>query len=199
MTERTTENEMQPESRRWAASRLLLSRCSLYLARVEESLLASAILLIAVLQIGNIFCRTVLGFSLAIAEELTQFCIIAVCFIGLSYAAAKGRHIRMTAIYDQLNQRWRKVLMLLITGFTGLILLVLTYYAAVYVVTVYQLGGIYPASRVPFFLVYCVAPIGLGLSALQFILAAVQNMLESEVYISAEVKDGYAAAVEQEI
>ena len=199
MTEKTIENGLQPGARRWTASRWLLRRSSFYLARVEESLLASAILLIAVLQIVNIFCRTVLGFSLAIAEELTQFCIIAVCFIGLSYAASKGRHIRMTAIYDQLNQQWRKALMLLITAFTGLILLVLTYYAADYVITVYQLGGIYPASRVPFFLVYGIAPIGLGLSALQFILAAVQNLLESDVYISAEVKDEYTVAVQQEI
>ena len=69
---------------------------------VEEAILSGGILVIAFLTIANVFCRTFLGFSLAFAEEVSQFLIILVTFVGLSYGAAQGRHIRMTALYDEL-------------------------------------------------------------------------------------------------
>ena len=139
--------------------------------RIEELLLSSAILGIAALTIVNVITRTAFNLSLAFAEELSQFLIIVVCFVGLSYAASKGRHIRMTAIYDQLSQRKRKALMLVITGATSLLMLVLGVYACQYVWTVYELGGRSPALGVPYYLFYLSAPLGLFLGAVQHGLA----------------------------
>ena len=67
---------------------------------VEEFILSGGILVIAALTIANVFCRTFFGFSLAFAEEVSQFLIVLITFVGLSYGASQGRHIRMTAIYD---------------------------------------------------------------------------------------------------
>ena len=125
--------------------------------RAEEALLSASILAIASLTILNVFCRSALGFSLAFAEEVSQFCIIMVCFVGLSYAASRGRHIRMTAIYDVMPTIIRKILMTMISGATAALLFTLAWYAASYVLTVYQLGGIYPTLRVPFYVVYSIA------------------------------------------
>ena len=167
--------------------------------RVEEVLLSASILTIAALTILNVVCRSILGFSLAFTEEVSQFCIIFVCFIGLSYAASKGRHIRMTAIYDQLSPAMKKAFMVVITISTALIMLSLSWYAVQYVVTVYQLGGIYPALRVPFYVVYAIAPIGLFLAGLQYALAAARNLTSQAVYLSFEKKDEYEEPVTQEI
>lgn len=87
--------------------------------RIEEVLLASAVLLIAAMTIANVFCRSLLGFSLAVTDEVAQVSIIVLCFTGLSYAAGKGRHIRMTALYDMLPESARKVMMIVITSVTS--------------------------------------------------------------------------------
>ena len=177
----------------------IITNIGLVLQRVEEACLSAAILVIAGLTILNVFCRSALGFSLAFTEEVSQFCIIVVCFVGVSYAASKGRHIRMTALYEQLPPAMRKALMVAITASTAAIMFALSWYALRYVVTVYELGGVYPALRVPFFVVYAVAPLGLFLAGVQYGLAAARNMASREIYLSFETKDECEEPVSREI
>ncbi|MEX0819607.1 MAG: TRAP transporter small permease [Pirellulaceae bacterium] len=177
----------------------LITKAGRAIQRVEEAVLSGAILVIAGLTILNVICRSVFGFSLAFTEEVSQFCIIIVCFVGLGYAASKGRHIRMTAIYDQLPPATRKVFMVVITISTALLMFTLSWYALRYVVTVHELGGIYPALRVPFYLVYAIAPVGLFLAGVQYGLAAVRNLISKDIYLSFEMKDEYAHPVTPDI
>lgn len=167
--------------------------------RIEEILLAWSILIIAGVTIANVFSRAVLGDSLAFAEEISQFLIIAVTFIGLSCAASRGRHIRMTAVYDQLPERGRKVLMVLICSSTCLLMLVLAGYALRYLRTVRFLGSVSPVLQTPLHLVYLVVPLGLVLAAIQYGLAAYRNLTSAGVYLSYEVRDEYEEAVTGEI
>jgi len=159
--------------------------------RIEEFLLSSAVLLIAAMTIANVFCRSLLGFSLAVTDEVSQAAIIVLCFTGLSYAAGKGRHIRMTAIYDMLPEHVRKGMMILITSVTSALLFVLTWYAISYVATVARLGGISPALRIPFWALYAVAPVGLMLAAVQYALAAVKNLTSAGIHLSFTCPDVY--------
>ena len=177
----------------------LVTRISAAIQRIEEFLLAASVLIIAGLTILNVVCRSLLGFSLAFTEEVSLFCIIVVCFVGLSYAASKGRHIRMTAIYDQLGPRMRKLCMVVITASTSAIMFALCWYAVGYVIAVYQLGGIYPALGVPFYLVYAIAPVGLFLAGIQYGLATIKNLTSEDIYLSFETKDEYEQPVTQEI
>ena len=177
----------------------IISAAGRTLQRIEEVILAFATLLIAVLTIVNVVCRTFFGFSLAVAQEVSQFCIIIVCFVGLSYAASKGRHIRMTAIYDSLPLTVRKLFMIGISACTSLLMFALAWYAVLYVRTVYELGGVYPALRVPFYVIYTVAPIGLCLAGVQYALATLKNVTSDDIYLSFEKKDEYEQPVTQEI
>jgi C4-dicarboxylate transporter, DctQ subunit len=175
----------------------IAARIAIAVEHVEEFLLASSVLVIAVMTTANVFCRSVLGFSLPATDEVAQVSIVVLCFTGLSYAAGKGRHIRMTAIYDQLPPRIRKPLMVLITGGTAAILVVLAWYALIYVVTVYRLGGISPALRLPYWIPYSVAPVGLLLAGIQYGLAAVRNLGGPGIYVSFSRQDGYESAGEE--
>ena len=134
------------------------------LRKVEELVLAWGIILMAALTVLNVFSRSLFGNSLAFAEELSQFLIILVTFVGLSFGASRGRHIRMTAIYDQLSDRWRKGLMVLIATTTSLLMFALAVYAVDYVLTVQELGTVSPALQVPLYLIYMAAPLGFVLS-----------------------------------
>lgn len=167
------------------------SRCFDIIKTIEKWTLAYAILIIAGVTIANVFCRAVLNSSLTFAEELAQFVIIWVTFIGISYAASQGRHIRMSAIYDQLGTAMRKSFMVCIAASTSLLMFFMTYYAMRYIATVYALGTASAALQVPLYLVYCVAPIGFALTGIQYALTVVRNLTEKEVYLSYDHKDEY--------
>jgi len=174
-----------------AMAKFSLKRISLVIQAAEEKLLAFSILVIAAVTIVNVCSRTLCNVSLTFAEELSQFFILFVTFIGLGYAASKGRHIRMSALYDQLGRRARKFLMVVICGATSLLMWFLAYYSCWYLFTIWELGSVSPALRVPFYLIYIVAPLGFMLAGAQYALAVVRNLLETDVYLSYDVKDEY--------
>ena len=187
------------ETSRQEITTLLVRICSTIskaIERVEELILAVSILGIALLAIANVIARTLFSTSLAFASEVSQFLIIAVCFIGMSYAAAQGRHIRMSAIYDQFSLPVRKVLMLGITLVTGALMITFGIYSCYYVFIVYRLGGRYPTLDVPFFVVYLVVPIGFFLAAIQYVLAFVRNLQSREVYLAYHHQDHGDASIE---
>ena len=62
------------------------------IARFEAFVLALGVLLMAANSIANVVGRFVFSQSLYFSEELNQFLIVLVTFVGLGYAARKGRH-----------------------------------------------------------------------------------------------------------
>lgn len=172
-----------------------LGRVSHVIRRAEEVILAGSILVIACATIGNVFMRTIFDSSLAFAEELSEFLMVLVTFVGLAYATGLGRHIRMTALYDQLGPNAQKRMMLLITSTTSLLMLVLTWHALAYVETVRVLGSVSPVLRVPLFWIYLSAPLGLGLAGVQYALAFFKNLASDKVYLSFSVQDEYDDSV----
>ena len=172
-------------------SKFSLERVSRWIQTVEEKLLASSILVIATVTIVNVCSRTLFNISLTFAEELSQFFILFVTFVGLGYAASQGRHIRMSALYDQLGRRARKFFMIGICCSTAALMWFLAYYACRYLFTVWELGSVSPALRIPVYLIYIVAPLGFFLAGAQYALTVVRNLYETDIYLSYDVKDEY--------
>lgn len=163
--------------------------------KVEELCLAWGILGIAALTIGNVLTRTLFATSIVFAEEISQFLIVFVTFLGLGYAAGKGRHIRMTALYDQLSEKPRKVLASVISLTTAALLFFLAYLSIRYALfTVRELGSVSPALRVPLWIVYLSAPIGFVLGGIQYALAFFKNLTSPGVWLSFDREDGYDEA-----
>lgn len=167
--------------------------------RVERFLLAAGILTITFLMIGNVVSRIAFHRSLAFAEELSQFSIITITFVGLSYGAGQGRHIRMTALYDQFSERNRRRLMIFTTTFTALLMLMLAWFGLTYVRTVAELGTSSPVLQVPLWIIYSIAPIGFLMAGAQYVLAAIRNWRSDDVYLSWTRKDEYDAVPTGEI
>lgn len=166
------------------------------IAAVERTLLAIGVLGMTVVSVGNVLMRNVLGTSLVFADELNQILIILITFIGIGYAARQGRHIRMTALYDELGRLPRKLLMVTIALLTAALLLTLAWYSLQYVMHVERTNAVTPALRIPVYLSYAVAPIGLVLGAVQYLLAAIRNLVERDVYVSFAHTDGYEEQTE---
>ena len=161
------------------------------IARFEGFVLAFGVILMALNSIANVIGRFVFAQSIYFTEELNQFLIVLVTFVGISYAARKGRHIRMSAFYDQLSERGRKVMMIFVAGLTAAVLFVLAYYSFEYVMRVAKLGKVTPSLQVPLYLTYVWVPLGLAMTGIQYVLTVVKNLQADEVYISYEQVDAY--------
>ena len=72
------------------------------IARLEEFIMATGIILMAINTIVNVISRFIFNHSIIFAEELNSTFILLVTFAGIGYAARHGRHIRMSAIYDHM-------------------------------------------------------------------------------------------------
>lgn len=166
------------------------------IARFESFVLGWGVILMAVNSIANVVGRFVFNQSLYFSEELNRFLIVLVTFVGLGYAARKGRHIRMSAFYDQLGDRGKKVLMILIAAVTGALMFLLAYYSYLYVERVARLGRVTPALQVPLYLTYLWIPVGFVITGIQYWLTVIRNLTAPDVYISWEQVDVYEESEE---
>ena len=159
------------------------------LAVLERHLLAWAIILMAVNTIANVVVRVGWSGSLFFTEELNQFLIVLVTFVGASAAARQGRHIRMSALTDMLPAHHRRRMFAVIQVVTAAVLGLLAWYAVQYILRIQALGRVTPALQLPTWLTLLWLPLGLGLTSLQFVLAALVNLRRDEVYLSPTVRD----------
>lgn len=161
------------------------------IARVEALILGVGVLLMATMSVANIIGRFLLGESIFFAEEVNQFLIILITFIGIGYAARQGRHIRMSAIYDALPDAGRKLLMIVIALVTAAAMFILAYYAYLYVASVYATGRVSASLRIPFYITQVWVPFGFVITGIQYVMTAVVNMTRPDVYLSTSVVDSY--------
>ncbi len=166
------------------------------IAKLEEFIMAVGIILMAVNTIANVVSRFIFNHSVIFAEELNSTFILLVTFAGIGYAARHGRHIRMSAIYDQLPDTIRKTLMTVIVAVTACFMLFLAYFSVLYVFSVYSQGRIMPALGVPVYIVYLWVPIGFFITGVQYALTTVKNIREKDIYLSTNLKENDAQEIE---
>ena len=161
------------------------------IARIEAILLATGVLLLAANTIANVLGRFVFQNSIFFSEELNRVLIIMITFAGISYAARHGRHIRMTALFDALPPRPRKMMMVVISLVSGVIMLALAWYALHYIQTQAGRGRVLPALQIPVWWTLVWVPVGFFMTGAQYLLTALKNLLEKDIYLSTGVLEGY--------
>lgn len=166
------------------------------IAKIEVFMMATGVILMAVNTIANVISRFVFNHSIIFAEELNSIFILLVTFAGIGYAARHGRHIRMSAIYDHMPDKARKVLMTIITGVTGVCMLFLSWYSVEYILSIQSKGRIMPALGVPVYAVYLWVPVGFFVTGTQYVLAMLKNIREKEIYLSTNLHEQEAKEIE---
>jgi C4-dicarboxylate transporter DctQ subunit len=170
---------------------MIFQRINNAIRGVEEAILSWGVITMAVMTIGNVLSRKFFNHSWSFSEEVSQFILVIISFIGVSYAARKGRHIRMTAVSEMMPFKVQKVMILVVAFVTMIILFYLCYHSSFYVMKIHAYGRVTPALRFPFYLVLIWVPIGLFLGAVQYGLAFVKNLREKEIWLSFEEKSEY--------
>lgn len=169
------------------------------ISRIESFFLASGVLLMALNTVSNVVGRFVFQSSIFFSEELNQFLIILVTFVGISEAARMGRHIRMSAFTDMLGPRASKVMMIIITLGTASLLFLLAWYSLDYVSSLITSNRLTPALRIPYYLTVLIVPFGLCVTGIQFVLAALTNILKPGTHLSYQVEDKFDDADEHHL
>ena len=144
--------------------------------RVEAFALGWAILVLAAFTVANVAGRFFFDESIFFIEELSEFLMVLITFFGLGYVTRKGRHIRMTAIYDQLPPRGKKAVMIVIAAVTAAVMFVMAWYALEYVQRTAARGKLTPALQVPLYLTYVPVVLGFFLSGVQYLLTVLRNL-----------------------
>lgn len=161
------------------------------IARIEAVLLAAGVLLMATNTMANVVGRYVLGESIFFSEELNQALIILITFAGISYAARHGRHIRMSAFFDAMPFRMRKTMMIVISGITAAMMLLLCWYSVDYLTSQISRGRLLPALQIPQWWIIVWVPLGLFLTGLQYALTTIKNVIDPAVWLSTSTLEGY--------
>lgn len=159
----------------------------------EAAILSGGVLAMAVVSIANVVGRELLGNSLTFADEVNQAIMVLITFIGIGFGVRRARHIRMSALYDQLGGRVRKTILVIISLCTALLLLALAWFGLQYALHVWRMGSVTPALRMPLYLVYLWVPVGLTLGAIQYLLAVWRNLTDEDTWLSFTERDEYEA------
>ncbi len=162
------------------------------IAKLEGIMLAFGVVAMTVNTIAAVVSRFVFNSAITFTDELNVIFIVVVTYAGLSYAARNGRHIRMSAIYDAMPEKARKIMMIIMTSVTAAFMFFLSFYSCTYIMEVHESGRILPALGLPVFYIYLWVPVGFVMTGLQYAFTAVKNLTHEDVYLSTHVKDGYA-------
>ncbi len=159
------------------------------ISKIEVFILSWSIIFISIILISNSLGRVVFSRTLSFAEEMGQLLILILTFWGASNGARLGRHISMTAVFDAVPFKLKKIfLYVLLTG-TSACLFYLTYLSIGYVFKVYTLGRVTPALFIPSWIIYSVMPLGFFLTAIQYLLTFCLNIKHKDtLYIGSEEK-----------
>ncbi|MDA3834405.1 MAG: TRAP transporter small permease [Spirochaetales bacterium] len=158
--------------------------------RLEVVIISSSTALLAVLLIANVAARTFYR-SLYFAEEVSQFLIMLITFIGTSYAARKARQIRMGAIMEAFPTKLEKVFVMIISIISALVMMILAYHARKYMLVTKSRGQTTPSLNAPYWYFLIVAPVGFFMAGFQYIRTFIKNIIEKDVWLSPEQQSEY--------
>lgn len=167
----------------------LIKKINKIIGKFEVFVLVASVMTMAIILIGNVFSRQIFNNSWKFAEEVGQFLVVIITFIGTSYAARKGKHIRMSAIYDILPMKGKKILTLIVSAVTSASMFYVTYLSFRYAMSMRELGRVSPALQMPMYLLILFVTLGFFLTAIQYLIILLTNIKEKEVHLGTEVEE----------
>lgn len=160
---------------------LFLKRLDQYLGRLEKFIISVSMMVLTFILVGGVISRFFFKYSWAFTEEMGQFLVIAITFIGLSYAARQQRHISMSAVYDLVPTALKKIFFVIVTLGTALTLFYLAYLGIEYTLNMKKFGRVSPALNIPVYLIFILIPIGFILGGIQYLKLFFQEMFKAKL------------------
>lgn len=126
--------------------------------KLEEWVLVGSLMLIVLLVIGQVVTRFTLNIPMGWSMELSKYLFVWISWVSVSFAIHHNSHIRVELLKDQLPnkiKKWVELLVLLIFFVFGLTFLIL----GTTFITSIQASEKSPSIGIPMWIVYLVIPI----------------------------------------
>lgn len=170
----------------------LLRKINILIEKIEINFLRISIILLFLLLITNVVARAT-GGAFHIIDEMAMFLVIWITFIGMSYATRRGRHIRMSALFDICSFKVKKILMFIMSTISAVVMFYLAYIGVKYVYITYYWQQVTSTMRIPYWIFIAIAPLGFFMSGLYYLRIIAKNIqTKEEVWISLEQKSEYS-------
>lgn len=118
-------------------------------ARPERWLASLALIIIAVISLGNVVTRYITGGSLAFTEEFSVFLLVVLTFAGAAVALRRNGHIRVGLLERALPAAPRKALVLFQWGCGMAVLGLITWFGGKLAWQEYQWESLSPGLGLP--------------------------------------------------
>lgn len=142
------------------------------------------------LRITNVIAREFFK-SIYFAEEISEFLVIFITFVGVSYGVRRARHIRMGAFLDMMPALMEKIFIIIISAVSATVMFIMAYASYDYLMNSLVKAHETPALRLPYWTFYVIMPLGFFMAGIQYIRTIIKNFIEKETWISPEQQSEY--------
>lgn len=170
-----------------AQKKTVFTKLNTALDKIEVFILVTSVLVVTVAWIVNTIFRE-LNMSFFFVEEVSTIMVIAMTMFGASYGVRRARHVRMSAVFDALPLRPKKVMIILMSAAGALIMLIMTYHSFDYMAVARAREQLTPALRIPYWMIWTILPVGFFLMFVGYIRTIIKNFKEEDVWLSPEQK-----------
>ena len=145
---------------------------------------------LTILLIANIIAREFFT-SIYFAEEISEFLVIFMTFVGVSYGVRRARHIRMGAFLDMMPSRVEKVFIIVISAISALVMFFMANASYDYLMHSLKKAHEPPALKLPYWIFYVIIPLGFFMAGVQYIRTVIKNLVEKQTWMSPEQQSEY--------
>jgi TRAP-type C4-dicarboxylate transport system permease small subunit len=147
---------------------MLGTRFERYLVTVNRAIIFIIMAVMATLVFTNVIARYVLNFSIIWAEEVSQYLMIWIAYLGAGLALREGRHVALELLHDCLPVALRRKLRMAIGGLVVAFLGAITVLGFQFAAFVWQQET--PVLNISLGIPSLAIPIGALLFAVHFVL-----------------------------
>ncbi len=146
----------------------LLGRLEFAFVRINQALVVAMMAAMVALVFTNVVCRYLLGFSIIWAEELSQYLMVWITFLGAGLALREGRHVAVELVQDRLPKPAARIARIVVAGSVLAFLGVLTVLGAQF--ALFARDQETPVMTISLGIPYLAVPIGALIFALHLLL-----------------------------
>jgi TRAP-type C4-dicarboxylate transport system permease small subunit len=142
-------------------------RAERWLVRINSAVVVAMMAAMVALVFTNVVCRYGFGFSLIWAEEISQYLMVWVTFVGAGLALRQGRHVAVELLQERLGAKARVVLRTAIAVACVGFLLGVTWLGIGFAGFARDMET--PVLNISLAIPYAAVPLGMGLMALHLL------------------------------
>ena len=136
---------------------------------LEEFFLLPSLTIMVVVVFAQVVARYVFGTSIPWSEELARYLFVCSTWIGVSYSAKRGTHLRITFVRDMFTGNKRKILELIVLAIWIVFALFMINQGFSLMQTIAAFGQRSAAMQAPMWIFYASVPIGLSLMIIRLL------------------------------